>query len=237
MSSTVLLRWVGWSAVFAVLVGQGGTSAREARPQPTQAKAPRAKAPAARKPKHKAIPLQGLLRLAKESNNRFKVEESAYRELTELHLTTGQFTSPGASLQSTPQQHVPQTFEILCYNKQPVGPVIRVRPGTTFKIRVHNDLAEGKPDPDPTGTLPGDIGATFEKPHGLCTTNLHTHGLHVSPSGDADDIFRLIEPKCNRTFTYTIKSDHPSGTFWYHPHKHGSVAYQLSNGLAGALIV
>ena len=39
------------------------------------------------------------------------------------------------------------------------------------------------------------------------------------------------------TFEYTIPADHPSGTFWYHPHRHGSVAYQLSNGLAGALIV
>ena len=36
---------------------------------------------------------------------------------------------------------------------------------------------------------------------------------------------------------FTIPADHPSGTFWYHPHKHGSVAYQMANGMAGALIV
>ena len=49
--------------------------------------------------------------------------------------------------------------------------------------------------------------------------------------------FRLIEPQEEFTFEYDIRDDHPSGTFWYHPHKHGSVAYQWSNGVAGALIV
>lgn len=29
----------------------------------------------------------------------------------------------------------------------------------------------------------------------------------------------------------------PAGTYWYHPHKHGSVASQVANGMAGALIV
>lgn len=29
----------------------------------------------------------------------------------------------------------------------------------------------------------------------------------------------------------------PAGTYWYHPHKHGSVASQVANGLAGAIIV
>jgi FtsP/CotA-like multicopper oxidase with cupredoxin domain/peroxiredoxin len=46
-----------------------------------------------------------------------------------------------------------------------------------------------------------------------------------------------IKPQGEFTFEYTVPADHPSGTFWYHPHRHGSVAYQLSNGLAGALIV
>jgi FtsP/CotA-like multicopper oxidase with cupredoxin domain len=29
----------------------------------------------------------------------------------------------------------------------------------------------------------------------------------------------------------------PAGAYWYHPHKHGSVAYQVSNGLCGMMIV
>jgi len=38
-------------------------------------------------------------------------------------------------------------------------------------------------------------------------------------------------------FEFQLPKNHVSGTFWFHPHKHGSVAYQLSNGVAGALIV
>ena len=34
-----------------------------------------------------------------------------------------------------------------------------------------------------------------------------------------------------------IPDDHQTGTFWYHPHKHGSVSYQLFGGMAGMLIV
>ncbi len=30
---------------------------------------------------------------------------------------------------------------------------------------------------------------------------------------------------------------HQSGTFWYHPHKHGAVTYQMFRGIAGVLIV
>jgi FtsP/CotA-like multicopper oxidase with cupredoxin domain len=71
----------------------------------------------------------------------------------------------------------------------------------------------------------------------LCVTNLHTHGLHISPNDPADNIYRSIEPGGEWIFEYHLPQDHPAGTFWYHPHKHGSVAYQLSNGLAGALIV
>jgi FtsP/CotA-like multicopper oxidase with cupredoxin domain/peroxiredoxin len=72
----------------------------------------------------------------------------------------------------------------------------------------------------------------------LGTTNLHTHGLHVSPDGKSDNVFQTVGPNGGDfTFVYNIGASHPAGTFWYHPHKHGSVAYQLSNGVSGALIV
>src|SRR5207253_1275183 len=60
---------------------------------------------------------------------------------------------------------------------------------------------------------------------------------HVSPSGNSDNVFAEVPPGASRLYTYTVPMDHPAGTFWYHPHKHGSVAYQLANGMAGALIV
>lgn len=36
---------------------------------------------------------------------------------------------------------------------------------------------------------------------------------------------------------YTIPCDHAGGTFWYHPHHHGSTALQMGGGAMGALII
>jgi FtsP/CotA-like multicopper oxidase with cupredoxin domain len=49
-------------------------------------------------------------------------------------------------------------------------------------------------------------------------TNLHFHGLHVSPSGDSDNPYISVPP--GQTFTYhlNIPLDQPLGTFWYHDH-------------------
>jgi FtsP/CotA-like multicopper oxidase with cupredoxin domain len=34
-----------------------------------------------------------------------------------------------------------------------------------------------------------------------------------------------------------VPEDHPAGTFWYHPHKHGSTSIQVGSGMAGALVI
>ena len=34
-----------------------------------------------------------------------------------------------------------------------------------------------------------------------------------------------------------IPENHAPGTFWYHPHLHGSTAIQVASGMAGALII
>lgn len=36
---------------------------------------------------------------------------------------------------------------------------------------------------------------------------------------------------------YTIPCDHTGGTFWYHPHHHGSTSVQMGGGAMGVLIV
>ena len=36
---------------------------------------------------------------------------------------------------------------------------------------------------------------------------------------------------------YTLPCDHAGGTFWYHPHHHGSTALQAGGGAMGVLIV
>lgn len=72
-------------------------------------------------------------------------------------------------------------------------------------------------------------------PHAFRTTNLHGHGLQVSPS--EDDPFMRVEPGGDVDLALRLPNDHPAGLFWYHPHGHGGVAAQAFNGLAGAIIV
>lgn len=110
-----------------------------------------------------------------------------------------------------------------------VGPTIRVRKGDKLRIRIINSL-------DPKD-LPPDNDTRADFPQGYSVTNLHTHGLHVSPSKAADNVYVEIMPHEHHQFEYDILPNHTPGTFWYHPHKHGSVAYQLTSGMAGALIV
>ncbi len=71
-------------------------------------------------------------------------------------------------------------------------------------------------------------------PHGFNTTNLHTHGFHVSPF--QDDIFRKVEAGFFSYYTYDLKN-HTPGTMWYHPHVHGSTALQVASGMSGAIII
>ncbi len=190
--------------------------------------------PAQRVERQRVAPrVQAKIEYARKSKAVFRdPEESAFKSVNDLRLTTGTFPSPHG-----PDVNAPASFQLLSYNGQPVGPTIRVRRGTTFHIRVKNDVLNGVADPHDNDHPPV-TNDPNEKPYGLCTTNLHTHGLHVSPANNADNILDVtILPNDQFNFEYTIGADHPSGTFWYHPHKHGSVAYQLSNGLAGALIV
>jgi len=71
----------------------------------------------------------------------------------------------------------------------------------------------------------------------LNDTNLHVHGLHVSPQPPQDDVLLTVEPGCQYQVDVRIPRDHPAGTDWYHPHQHGSTALQLASGMAGGLIL
>jgi FtsP/CotA-like multicopper oxidase with cupredoxin domain len=77
----------------------------------------------------------------------------------------------------------------------------------------------------------------MDLPHHFNTTNFHFHGGHVSPSGISDNVLRSMEPGEAYDIEIAIPADHPSGTYWYHPHHHGSADIQMSSGMAGALIV
>jgi FtsP/CotA-like multicopper oxidase with cupredoxin domain len=108
-----------------------------------------------------------------------------------------------------------------------VAPTIVTRPGGTVRVSLDNQL---EPEPD---CKPPNINT----PHCFNSTNLHSHGLWVSPSGNSDNVLITIRPKVAFEYEYNIPATHPAGTFWYHPHLHGSTALQVSSGMAGALII
>jgi FtsP/CotA-like multicopper oxidase with cupredoxin domain len=97
------------------------------------------------------------------------------------------------------------------YNGSVPGPRLEIRPGDQVRIRFTNRLPEA--------------------------TNLHFHGLHVSPGGNADNVFLEIPPGESQSYEFSLPQSHRGGTFWYHPHVHHLIARQLWAGLAGLLIV
>jgi len=106
------------------------------------------------------------------------------------------------------------------------GPTLSVQPGDTLSIDIVNQLPANPPV---------QRGGFF--PHDPDTLNLHTHGLEVSPLGISDNIYRQMAPGTTNPVQVAIPATHPSGTYWYHTHKHGSVTFQELGGMAGFLII
>jgi len=100
---------------------------------------------------------------------------------------------------------------LLTYNGKIPAPRLEAKPGDKVRLHFTNNL---------------------EQP-----TNIHYHGLHIPLTGNADNVFLEIEPGKKLTYEFQLPDNHPSGTFWYHPHLHGLVAEQLFGGLAGLFIV
>jgi suppressor of ftsI len=101
-------------------------------------------------------------------------------------------------------------LEGMLYNGQYMPPVWRLRAGDILAVTLHNQLAE--------------------------ETNLHFHGLNVSPLNNGDNVFLHIAPR--QTFTYQIKiPERHIGLFWYHPHMHGDVDRQIIGGMSGGILV
>jgi FtsP/CotA-like multicopper oxidase with cupredoxin domain len=101
-------------------------------------------------------------------------------------------------------------FEGMLYNRQYTPAVWRVRAGDNVTVTLHNQLSD--------------------------ETNLHFHGLNVSPLNNGDNVFLHIAP--NQTFTYQIKiPERHVGLFWFHPHMHGDVDRQILGGMSGGIVV
>ncbi|MFI2609493.1 multicopper oxidase family protein [Kitasatospora sp. NPDC018619] len=141
------------------------------------------------------------------------------------------------------------------YNGTVPGPTLRVRGGDVLWLHQVNGLPPNPPGPpgvpDPGAPEPSGHGhrhGGHNRPHRPNSFNLHTHGLHVPPTGNADNVLREFRPRTAEEVaagapepryltTVRIPVDHPAGTYWYHPHAHGATAVQIAGGMAGVIIV
>lgn len=139
-----------------------------------------------------------------------------------------------------------RVLEVPTYEGSIPGPTLRLRPGDTLQIHYTNNLRFPKSVADamekmPMPAMPATAGAHGgdhgDSRMGMLLSNIHTHGLQVSPSGNADNPFLLFKP--GESFDYEIKlpANQPAGLHWYHPHRHGSSAKQGWAGLGGAIVV
>ncbi|MGZ4970975.1 MAG: multicopper oxidase family protein [Methylobacter sp.] len=175
---------------------------------------------------------------------------------SEAYTLTGPSPTPNDSSQNNP---IVKARGIKLTDSKPkasqpngllVGPTLRIRPGDKLNAKLINSLSYSQSE--------GDGSHSMTNPHGFDVINLHTHGLHVSPNSPSDNVLISIYPQdtpfapldqCRQEsgdancvtghfkYSYAIPANHPSGTYWYHAHKHGAVSMHLADGFAGALII
>ncbi len=111
---------------------------------------------------------------------------------------------------------------LLTYNGAYPAPTIRVKKGDILKVHFKNSL---------------DMMGKNILGHERQMTNLHTHGLHVSPSGKSDNAMLMLMSGDTFDYEYDLSKMYPGTLNFYHPHSHGTVAEQYWGGMAGALVV
>ncbi|HET7460990.1 MAG TPA: multicopper oxidase family protein [Longimicrobium sp.] len=136
-------------------------------------------------------------------------------------------------------------YKLTALNGQPVtdypaqfpGPSFRFAPGDSVRIHLVNALPDTGSQHTclPYTTHPQDVAPNCF--HGSDWTNIHYHGMHVTPDGTGDNVLLEVAPRSSFQYAFGVPTDQSPGTHWYHPHKHGSVALQVTNGMSGALLV
>jgi suppressor of ftsI len=111
------------------------------------------------------------------------------------------------------------------YNGKNIAPVIRVFPGDTLKIDYENDL--------PIHSMESCAISPCKN-----MTNLHFHGLEVSPQSPQDNVIDMTAmPGDTLHYAVKIPADHPPGLYWYHTHPHGESHRQALDGMSGAIVI
>eukprot|EP00581_Thalassiosira_minuscula_P005376 CAMPEP_0183743984 /NCGR_PEP_ID=MMETSP0737-20130205/65499_1 /TAXON_ID=385413 /ORGANISM="Thalassiosira miniscula, Strain CCMP1093" /LENGTH=703 /DNA_ID=CAMNT_0025979619 /DNA_START=265 /DNA_END=2376 /DNA_ORIENTATION=+ len=111
------------------------------------------------------------------------------------------------------------------FNGGQPGPTIHVTPGGRLDLQLVNCLVP------PDGAV---IHNAYQKPN---STNIHTHGPHITGETPGDNVFAKVSPGEYFNYSYEFGNNHMPGTFWYHPHLHGSTALQVGQGAAGMIVM
>ncbi|MCL5736511.1 MAG: multicopper oxidase domain-containing protein [Actinobacteria bacterium] len=123
---------------------------------------------------------------------------------------------------------------LMTYNGLFPGGTITAKTSDLLRIRFHNSLPNN--------------GATNFLGHPMYVTNLHTHGLHVTPGDNpnmapytpgshGDNMLVMLQPGESTVYEYDLSKHYPGTLNFYHPHIHGSVTDQMWAGMAGSLVV
>jgi suppressor of ftsI len=106
-----------------------------------------------------------------------------------------------------------------------VPPVVRAAPGGAIRLEYINQMSKSSSEVCVDGPC-------------MNMTNLHFHGLHVSPDAPGDDVLSTMAiPGESLHYTVDIPADQPPGLYWYHTHPHGESYQQNLDGMSGAIII
>ncbi len=140
---------------------------------------------------------------------------------------------------------------------QRVAPTIRVRRGEHFALRIVNDIAgpskganvasSAIPPCMPMQMPPakvthyvGYLNHTIDDRYVSVPpidTNIHLHGFEGPALEENIFLSTLSTPMHACEYHITIPATQPPGTYFYHPHAHGSADVEVALGLSGAWIV
>ena len=108
---------------------------------------------------------------------------------------------------------------------QEIPPVIRTSPGQDIRLTYQNQMSTDSTEQCIDRPCPN-------------MTNLHFHGLHVSPNAPQDDVLTMMAmPGQSLTYRVEIPLDQPPGLYWYHTHPHGESYQQSLDGMSGAIVI
>jgi suppressor of ftsI len=104
-------------------------------------------------------------------------------------------------------------------------PVIRASPGEDIRVTYKNEMSTHSQERCVDGPC-------------MNMTNLHFHGLHVSPNAPQDDVITMMAmPGQSLRYVVNIPLDQPPGLYWYHTHPHGESYRQDLDGMSGAIVI